>query len=98
VYPAELSALKKNDTKSSADLLCLTLHQYFRKEIPCSWGQWRREWRMLYNSIHDLAQMLDRWLAEREVEPTGGVIDSLSVPVPVASAHGYGANKNIQCH
>jgi putative transposase len=52
--------------------------------------------RMLFQTIHDLAQMLDRLLVEREVVPTAGVIDSQSVKAPGASERGYDANKKIK--
>jgi putative transposase len=52
--------------------------------------------RMLFQTIHDLARMLDRLRAEREVAPTAGVIDSQSVKAPGASEGGYDANKKIK--
>jgi putative transposase len=54
------------------------------------------EWRMLFKTIHDLALMLDRLLAERDVVPTAEVIDSQSVKAPAANARGYDANKKIK--
>jgi hypothetical protein len=52
--------------------------------------------RMLFKTIHDLALLLDRLLAERAMQPTAGVIDSQSVKAPAASKRGYDANKKIK--
>jgi transposase len=52
--------------------------------------------RMLFKTIHDLALMLDRLLAERAMVPTAGVIDSQSVKAPAASKRGYDAYKKIK--
>ena len=51
---------------------------------------WLRELarRFLFQTIHDLALMLDREQAGREASPSGGVIDSQSVKAPAATRKG----------
>ena len=51
--------------------------------------------RFLFQTIHDVALMLDRERVEREASPTGGVIDSQSVKAPEAKTRGYDAGKKI---
>jgi glucose-6-phosphate dehydrogenase assembly protein OpcA len=50
--------------------------------------------RFLFQTIHDVALMLDRERVGREASPTGGVIDSQSVKAPEAKTRGYDAGKN----
>ena len=45
--------------------------------------------RFMFQTIHDVALMIDRELAGREASPTGGVIDSQSVKAPEAKTRGY---------
>lgn len=52
--------------------------------------------RMLFKTIHDLALMLDRMLAERNATPTAGVIDSQSVKASAANKRGYDAFKKVK--
>ena len=52
--------------------------------------------RLLFKTIHDLALMLDRLLAEREAAPTAGVVDSQSVKAPAAKERGYDAFKKVK--
>ena len=47
--------------------------------------------RFLFQTIHDVALMLDRERVGREASPTGGVIDSQSVKAPEAKTRGYDA-------
>lgn len=49
----------------------------------------------MFQTIHDVALMLDRERTERQVNPTGGVIDSQSVKAPEAKTRGYDAGKKI---
>jgi transposase len=49
----------------------------------------------LFHTIHDIAVMIDRERAGREVSPTAGVVDSQSVKAPQAETRGYGAGKKI---
>src|ERR1700674_2084748 len=49
----------------------------------------------LFQTIHDVALMLDRERVGREASPTGGVIDSQSVKAPEAKTRGYDAGKKI---
>lgn len=58
---------------------------------------WFRELarRFLFQTIHDVALMLDRERAGREASPTAGVIDSQSVNAPQAETRGYDAGKKI---
>jgi putative transposase len=52
--------------------------------------------RLLFKTIHDLALMLDRMLAERSTAPTAGVVDSQSVKAPAARERGYDAFKKVK--
>jgi hypothetical protein len=49
--------------------------------------------RFLFQTIHDVALMLDRERVGREASPTGGVIDSQWVKAPEAKTRGYDAGK-----
>ncbi len=49
----------------------------------------------MFQTIHDVALMLDRERVGREASPTGGVIDSQSVKAPEAKTRGYDAGKKI---
>ena len=49
--------------------------------------------RFLFQTIHDVALMLDRERVGREASPTGGVIDSQSVKAPEAKTRGYDAGQ-----
>ena len=51
--------------------------------------------RFLFQTIHDVALMLDRERVGREASPTGGVVDSQSVKAPEAKTRGYDAGKKI---
>ena len=51
--------------------------------------------RFLFETIHDVALMIDRERAGREASPTAGVVDSQSVKAPAAKARGYDAGKKI---
>lgn len=52
--------------------------------------------RFLFETIHDMAVMIDRERAGREASPSAGVIDSQSVKAPAAEARGYDAGKKIK--
>jgi transposase len=51
--------------------------------------------RFLFETIHDVALMIDRERAGREASPSAGVIDSQSVKAPAARTRGYDAGKKI---
>jgi transposase len=51
--------------------------------------------RFLFETIHDVALMIDRERVGREASPTAGVIDSQSVKAPAAPTRGYDAGKKI---
>ena len=51
--------------------------------------------RLMFQTIHDVALMLDRERSGREASPSGGVIDSQSVKAPGAKTRGYDAGKKI---
>jgi len=51
--------------------------------------------RFMFQTIHDVALMLDRERTGREASPTGGVVDSQSVKAPEAKTRGYDAGKKI---
>jgi transposase len=51
--------------------------------------------RLLFNTIHDIALMVDRERAGREPSPSAGIIDSQSVKAPAAKERGFDAGKKI---
>ena len=71
--------------------------------LPIHFGPWQtvygwfREFarRILFQTIHDVALMLDRERAGREASPSAGVLDSQSVKAPQAETRGYDAGKKI---
>ena len=68
----------------------------FRPSWQTVYG-WFRELarRFLFQTIHDVALMLDRERQGREASPSAGVIDSQSVKAPQAETRGYDAGKKI---
>ena len=58
---------------------------------------WFRELarRFLFQTIHEVALMLDREWASREASPSAGVIDCQSVKAPHAKTRGYDVGKKI---
>lgn len=50
---------------------------------------------LLFQTIHDVALMVDRERAGREASPSGGTVDSQSVKAPAATERGYDAGKKI---
>jgi len=58
---------------------------------------WFRQFvrRLLFQTIHDVALMIDRERAGREASPSAGVVDSQSVKAPAAKERGYDAGKKI---
>lgn len=71
--------------------------------LPIHFGHWRTVYgwfrelarRFLFQTIHDVALMLDRELAGREASPSAGVIDSQSIKAPQGNTRGYDAGKKI---
>jgi transposase len=51
--------------------------------------------RFLFNTIHDIAVMVDRERAGRQASPTAAIMDSQSVKAPAAEKRGFDANKKI---
>jgi transposase len=51
--------------------------------------------RFMFQTIHDVALILDREWTGREASPSGGIIDSQSVKAPEAKTRGYDADKKI---
>src|SRR6201982_2063976 len=49
----------------------------------------------MFQTIHDVALMLDRERQGREASPSGGVIDSQSIKAPASKKRGYDAGKKI---
>jgi hypothetical protein len=49
-------------------------------------------------TIHDVALMIDRERAGREVSSSAGVIESQSVKAPAAHKRGYDAGKKVVGH
>lgn len=62
-----------------------TIYWWFRRFVRC----------LLFRTIHDVALMLDREAAGREVSPTGGVLDSQTVKAPLAEEHAFAGGKNV---
>lgn len=50
---------------------------------------------LLFQTIHDVALMIDRERAGREASPTGAVLDSQSVKAPAAKERGFDGGKKI---
>src|ERR1700739_2364558 len=71
--------------------------------LPIHFGPWQTVYawfrelarRFLFQTIHDVALMVDRERAGREASPSAAVIDSQSVNAPHAQTRGYDANKKI---
>src|ERR1700739_3371900 len=71
--------------------------------LPIHFGPWQTvySWfrelarRFLFQTIHDVALMVDRERAGREASPSAAVIDSQSVKAPHAQTRGYDAGKKI---
>ena len=71
--------------------------------LPINFGPWQTVYRwfrrfvrrLLFQTIHDVAVMIDRELSGREASPTAGVVDSQTIKAPSAQARGYDANKEI---
>jgi len=62
-----------------------TLYWWFRRFVR----------RFMFQTIHDVALMLNRERVGRKASPTGGVIDSQSFKAPEAKTRGYAAGKKI---
>ena len=71
--------------------------------LPIHFGPWQTVYgwfrelarRFLFQTIHDVALMVDRERAGREASPSATVIDSQSVKAPQAETRGYDAGKKI---
>ena len=71
--------------------------------LPVHFGAWRTVYgwfrelarRFLFQTIHDVALMLDRAFAQREPSPSAAVIDSQSVKAPQGKTRGYDGAKKI---
>lgn len=71
--------------------------------LPIHFGPWQMDYgwfrelarRLLFQTIHDAALILDRERAGREASPTAAVIDSQSVKAPQDGTRGYDAGKKI---
>jgi len=50
---------------------------------------------LLFQTIHDVALMMDRERVGREASPSGGVLDSQSVKAPAAKERGFDGGKKI---
>jgi putative transposase len=73
--------------------------------LPHEFGPWQTVYwwfrrfvrRLLFQTLHDVALMLDRERSGREASPTAGVIDSQSVKAPSAlGGGGYDAAKKVK--
>ncbi len=71
--------------------------------LPVHFGPWQTVYgwfrelarRFLFQTVHDVALMVDRERAGREASPSAAVIDSQSVKAPHAETRGYDAGKKI---
>src|ERR1700756_597754 len=71
--------------------------------LPIHFGPWQTVYgwfrelarRFLFQTIHDVALMVDRERAGREASPSAAWIDSQSVKAPHAETRGYDAGKKI---
>ena len=71
--------------------------------LPVHFGPWQSAYRwfrelarrFLFQTIHDVALMVDREWAGRKASPSAAVIDSQSVKAPHAETRGYDAAKKI---
>ena len=71
--------------------------------LPIHFGHWRTVYgwfrelarRFLFQTIHDVALMLDRERAGREASPSAAVIDSRSVKAPHGKTRGYDGGKKV---
>ena len=63
-----------------------TVYWWFRRFVP----------RFLFETIHDMAVMIDRERSGREASPSACVIDSRSVKAPGADKRGCDAGKKTQ--
>ncbi|WP_211115430.1 IS5 family transposase [Nitrospirillum amazonense] len=72
--------------------------------LPSSFPPWQTVYwwfrqfvrRLLFQTIHDIAVMLDWERVGREASPSGGVVDSQTVKAPVATEQGYDAGKKTK--
>lgn len=73
--------------------------------LPVHFGPWQTVYwwfrrfarRLLFQTVHDIALMLDRERAGREASPTAGVLDSQTVKAPnAAGGGGYDAAKRVK--
>lgn len=71
--------------------------------LPFHFGHWRTVYgrfcelarRFLFQTIHDVALVLDRESVGREASPSAAVIDSQSVKAPHGKTRGYNACKTV---
>ena len=71
--------------------------------LPIHFGHWRTVYgwfrelarRFLFQTIHDVALMLDREVAGREASPSAAVIDSQTIKALQGKTRGYDAGKKI---
>src|ERR1700722_2052848 len=71
--------------------------------LPVHFGAWQTVYawfrelarRFLFQTIHDVALMVDRERVGREASPSAAVIDSQSIKAPHAKTRGYDAGKKI---
>ncbi|TWB21654.1 transposase [Nitrospirillum bahiense] len=74
-----------------------------RRMLPTNFGPWQTVYgwfrelarRFLFQTIHDIALMIDGERAGREASPTARVIDSQLVKAPHAGTRGYDAGKKV---
>src|SRR5277367_4310921 len=100
----------KKRRKSTTDLREVLNAIRYLARSGCSWRMLPKEFppwqtvywwfrrfmrRFLFETIHDVALMIDRERDGREASPSAGVIDSQSVKASAAKARGYDAGKKI---
>jgi transposase len=71
--------------------------------LPVHFGHWLTVYgwfrelarRFLFQTIHEVALMLDREMAGREASPSAAVIDSQTIKAPEGNTRGYDAGNKI---
>ena len=52
----------------------------------------------MFQTVHDVALMLDREQSGRDASPSGCIVDSQSVKAPAAEQRGYDGGKKLSIH
>ena len=88
--PRGLNAMRYLARSGAAGACCPTTSRRGRR---CTGGSAASCGCLLFQTIHDIALMIDRERAGREASPSGGVLDSQTVKAPAARERGYDAGQ-----